>query len=89
MPKFFYSAAFIAALMTGTTGCDVEKTQDGELPSVDVDVDAQAGKLPKFDVDAPDVDVTTEEKEVLVPKVVMEKETIEVPDVDVTIPKDE
>ncbi len=54
--------------------CEVEQTEEGEMPKVDV----QGGKLPKFDVDAPDVDVT------------MKKKTIEVtvPDVDVTPAKD-
>jgi hypothetical protein len=36
------------------TGCTVEKTADGELP----DVDVEGGKLPKYDVDTPDVDVS-------------------------------
>lgn len=58
------------------TGCRVRQTEKGELP--DVDVSAEGGKLPKYDVDAPDVDVKTE------------KRTIEVPtDVDVHMPGDE
>ncbi len=54
--------------------CEVEQTEEGEMPKVDV----QGGNLPKYDVDAPDVDVS------------MKKKTIEVtvPDVDVTLPKD-
>ena len=34
-------------------GCDIDKTQDGEMPTVDVDV--KAGALPKYDVDVVEV----------------------------------
>lgn len=53
-------------------GCDVDKTQEGKMP--DVDVQTEPGQMPEYYVDAPDVDVGTETKE------------IEVPDVDVTMP---
>ncbi len=53
--------------------CDVKKTEDGEMPEVKVEGEA---KLPKYDVDAPDVDVK------------MKKKVIEVPDIEVT-PADE
>ena len=46
--------------------CDVEKTQEGNMPEVEV---KEEGRLPKYDVDAPEVDVTTETKEVEVPEV--------------------
>lgn len=58
-----------------TTGCRVRQTEEGEMP--DVDVNAEGGQLPEYDVDAADVDVKTEER------------TIEVPDVDVTMPEEE
>lgn len=50
------------------TACDVDKTQDGELPSVDVEVEGEA-KLPKYDVDAPDVDIKKKKVEVEVPTI--------------------
>ncbi|MDT0575262.1 hypothetical protein RM533_03585 [Croceicoccus sp. F390] len=50
-------------LALGLSACDVEKTQDGELPEVDV----EAGQLPEYNVDTADVDVTTEERVVEVP----------------------
>ena len=61
--------------------CDVDKTQEGEMPEVDV----KEGQLPKYDVDAPDVDVKTREETVDVPDVDVhtEKKTVTVPDVDV------
>ena len=55
--------------------CDVDQTKEGELP--DVDVNASGGQLPEFDVDAPEVNVGTENK------------TIQVPTVDVDAPKDD
>jgi uncharacterized lipoprotein len=64
-------ALLVATL--GMAGCDVEKTKEGSLP----DVDVKGGSLPKYDVDAPDVDVGTKEK------------TITVPDVDVKMPRDD
>ena len=64
-----------ATALLGLTACDVDKTQEGEMPSVDVDVDG--GKLPKYDVDGPDVSVDTKEVE------------ITVPDVDIDLPKDD
>ena len=64
-----------AVLLTtlGMAGCDVEKTEDGSLP----DVEVEGGNMPESDVDAPEVDVGTEEK------------VITVPDVDVTMPDDD
>lgn len=56
-------------------GCQVEKTQEGELP--DVDVTAEGGQLPEYDVQTADVDVGTRE------------ETVTVPDVDVTMPDEQ
>ncbi len=71
--------AFVMVLMLviGTTGCRVTQTEEGEMP--DVDVKVEDGNMPEYDVDTADVEVTTETK------------TIEVPDVDVTMPdeKDE
>lgn len=72
-------------------GCDVEVEEKGELPEVDVDVDA--GKLPKVDIDGPEVNVQMKEKKVKVPDVDvdvdMEEKTISVPDVDVDLPDDD
>lgn len=56
-------------------GCRVEKTQEGELP--EVEVEAEGGQMPKYDVDAAEVEVGTETKE------------IQVPDVDINPPDDE
>lgn len=55
------SIPFVAASTIFVAGCEVEQTREGELP--DVDVRADAGKLPKYDIvkeqdgRMPDVDV--------------------------------
>lgn len=66
--------------------CDVDQTQEGEMPEVDVDV--EEGRLPAFDIDWADVDVKTTTRMVKIPKVrvVMEEEEIEVPVIDVNMP---
>ncbi len=68
--------------------CDVDKTQQGEMPEVDVDV--EEGEMPEYDVDWMNVDVATTTKTVEVPKVtvVMEEEEVEVPVVNVNMPDD-
>lgn len=60
---------------------DIDQTQKAKLP--DVDVSVEGGQAPEFDVKTGDIEVGSTEKEVLVPKVVMEKETVTVPTVDI------
>ena len=51
----------------GLAACDVDQTREAEAPAVDVD--ATAGQLPRYDVDAPEVNVGTENVVVQVPTV--------------------
>ncbi|MDP1863474.1 MAG: hypothetical protein ACOH1Q_10325 [Thiobacillus sp.] len=60
----------VPALVFGLSACDVKQTQEGQLP----DVEVKGGQVPKYDVDAGDVDVK------------MEKKVIEVPTVEVDTP---
>lgn len=80
-----------AAAALGLAGCDVDKTQEGNVsvPKYEV-AKKQDGDVtvPKYDVTAPDVDVNKKQTEVTVPKVTTEKETITVPDVDVKTGKE-
>lgn len=74
--KQWMSFILLLALLTVfATGCRVRQTEEGEMP--DVDVSTEGGKLPEYDVDAADVDVKTEKRE------------ITVPDVDVNMPGEE
>ena len=79
-------AALVAGASLGLVGCDVKKTQDGNvtMPKYEVTKEKDGNvTLPKYDVTAPDVKVTTKEAEVTVPKVVTEKETVTVPKVEI------
>lgn len=68
------------------TGCQVEQTEEGELPEVDVAV--EEGNMPEYDVDFADVNVSMTEKTVTVPKVIVvtEEVDVQVPVVDVDLP---
>ena len=62
----------IAMFALPLTSCDVDKVEDGEMPEVKIEGEA---KLPKYEVEGPDVKV--------------EKKTIEVPTLDVDLPEEE
>ena len=53
--------------------------------------EVQGGNMPEYDVEGPDVNVGTQEKQVTVPEVDVESEekSVTVPDVDVDLPDDE
>lgn len=68
--KRIIATSLILPFALGLAACDVDQTQEGDMPEVEV----TEGQLPEYDVETADVDVGTEEK------------TIEVPDVDVTMP---
>ncbi len=59
------SVAMMAAAMLA--GCSAEKTQEGEMP--DVDVNAEGGQLPKYDVDPAKVEITSDTQQVVTPQV--------------------
>lgn len=82
--KFSLLIGVPAALLVA--GCDVEQTEQGELP--DVDVSMEEGEMPDYEVDWADVDVGTTTETVTVPKVVVvsEEEEVEVPYIDVAMP---
>ena len=84
------AASIVAAIIAGTlllAGCEVDQTEEGDMPEVEV----EGGKMPEYDVEGPDVDVGTEEEQVTVPDVDVEteEETVTVPDVDVELPEND
>jgi hypothetical protein len=86
-------AGIVSAASIALVGCDVQKTQEGNVstPKFEVSKTKEGDvTLPKYDVTAPKVDVTTEQKTVDVPKVGVytEKETLTVPKVNVTPAKE-
>ena len=64
--KMLLVCASSIAAAAALNSCDVKKTQDGEMPDVKVEGEV---KVPKYDVDAPDVDVKMEKKEIEVPTI--------------------
>ena len=60
--KFMLAAAIVSAMTLGA--CDIDQTEEGALP--DVDVDVSGGELPAYDVDVADVDVGTTEDTIIV-----------------------
>jgi hypothetical protein len=87
MKNFVLAAAIVSLGAIGLAGCDVKKTQEGNVtvPKYEVEKTQQGNvTLPKYDVTTPDVKVGSTEKQVTVPTVQTEKRTIEVPKVTVT-----
>ena len=80
--------AIVAIIAVAFWAVDIDITEEGRLPSAEVDVDVDPGKLPEADIDTVDVDVGTKKQEVLVPdvKVTVEEETITLPTIDIDPP---
>lgn len=70
MNKTALFAVCSATMVLALAGCKVEKTQEGELP--DVEVKASGGQLPQYDVETPEVAVGTKTVEVQVPTATVE-----------------
>lgn len=88
MKSIHLAAWTVAGALTifGSAACTTEKTQPGEAPDVDVDVDP--GQWPQYKINWADVDVGTREKTVTVPVVRVEQETreVSVPYIDINPP---
>lgn len=56
----------------GLVGCDVDQTEEGDMP----DVEVEGGNVPEYDVEPAEVEVGTD------------TQTIETPDIDVDDPDD-
>lgn len=63
--KYATALILVPAIAFGVAACDVQKTQEGKLPEVEV----QGGQVPKYDVDVGEVEVGTEKKEITVPTI--------------------
>ena len=67
----FVLAGLAAAASMALVGCDVQKTQEGNVT------------VPKYEVTPPDVNVTKNDVEMTVPKVTTEKKEVTVPKIEV------
>lgn len=65
MRRMLTLGVLATALVTGLSACEVNKTSEGEMPTVDVD----AGKLPGVEIKGPDVEVGSKEVDLTVPTV--------------------
>ena len=72
--KKLFSLLLVPALSLALVGCDVDVTEEGRLPDLDVDVEGTAGEMPELDVRGPEVTTGTK--------------TVEVPTIDVDIPEE-
>jgi hypothetical protein len=91
MLKITLASALIATGVLGLTGCDVKKTQEGNVSVPKYEVEKkQSGDvtLPKYDVNTPDVQVGSKDATVKVPKVTTEERKMEVPTIDVKTAKE-
>ncbi|MET7028645.1 hypothetical protein [Sediminicola luteus] len=82
------SLSVVIVSVLALQSCKMNKEESGSLPDVDVDVQADSGELPEYDIVWSDIDITTTTKTVKVPKVVvvMEEEEVEVPVIDFDMP---
>lgn len=65
----FSTLAILGGCALALSACDVEQTQEGEMPEVQGMPTIEGGQLPEYDVDVPEVEVTTEERTIEVPEV--------------------
>ena len=66
----FLSLVVAPLFAFGLAACDVDQTQEGDLP----DVDVEGGQVPEYDVDAADVDVGTATQTVVTPDIEVQNE---------------
>lgn len=60
------SGVLALALMLPLAGCEMNQTEEGELPDVEVE---EEGNLPEYDVEGPEVDVETDTMQIQTPDV--------------------
>ncbi len=65
----FVIATLTGAAALGLAACDVEQTEEGEMPEVNV----EGGNMPEYDVDTADVEIGTEKRTVEVPTIDVEE----------------
>ncbi|MGB3807882.1 MAG: hypothetical protein WA936_11845, partial [Erythrobacter sp.] len=64
--KKIITATLIAVSTLGLAACDVDQTEEGELPEI------EGGNMPEYDAEPVDVEVGTEEQTVEVPTIDVE-----------------
>ncbi|MFZ5962285.1 hypothetical protein ACOXXX_04975 [Thalassococcus sp. BH17M4-6] len=89
--KVVLAIVAVLVIVFGFYMVDVDVTDEGALPDVDVSVDG--GEMPELDADVGSVDVGTETEQVTVPDVDVDVSTeeadVEVPTISVNPPEDD
>jgi len=91
MHKSILAAAIVSIGALGLAGCDVKKTQSGDVtvPKYEVTKKEEGNvTVPKYEVTTPDVKVGSAERTIVVPTVKPEERKITVPTIDVTPAKE-
>jgi hypothetical protein len=75
-------------MLFGGAACDVQQTEPGRAPDLDVNIGGDPGRWPEYDVQWADVDVGTRERTITVPvvRVVEETREVSVPYIDINPP---
>lgn len=60
------SGALALALMLPLAACEMDQTEEGELPDIEVE---EEGNLPEYDVEGPEVEVETDTMQIRTPDV--------------------
>jgi hypothetical protein len=60
------TTALAATAAFGLAGCEVEQTEEGEMPEI------EGGNMPEYEADTADIDIETEEQTVEVPELEVE-----------------
>ncbi len=83
------AVATVAVVGFGIYMIDLDVTDEGALP--DVDVSVEGGELPEIDADVGSITAGTKTEEVTVPDVDIDSQTVEVevPTIDITPPEDD
>jgi hypothetical protein len=71
MRKRLLGALLAPVFAFGIAACSVDKTEDGELP----DVDVEGGNLPEVEVKPADVDINADTSKVITPDIDINKDT--------------
>ena len=89
--KVILAIVAVLVIVFGFYMVNVDVTDEGSLP--DVDVSVEEGEMPEVDADVGSIDVGTETEEVTVPDVDVDvstqEEEVEVPTIDVNPPEDD
>jgi hypothetical protein len=86
LPRTVIFSMLLAIAAASAAACDVTQTEPARAP--DIDIDAEPGRWPEYDVDWANVDIGTTQRTITVPvvRVVQETREISIPYIDINPP---